>query len=93
MCVEEISKLVKRAYDEGFEDGKKEATTITFPGYGEITTPLKDIQITPSITPSTPWNPSITSPNDWPPSIIYCGRSYTCNLQDDNAGKIANVEA
>ena len=71
MCIKDIADLIKRAYDEGYEDGKKEATTITFPGYGEITTPLKDIQITPN-NPGTPWSPSIT-PNDWPPSVIYCG--------------------
>ena len=70
LTVQEITDLINRAYNEGFEDGKKEATTITFPGYGEITTPLKDIQIQPN-TPNNPWTTPIT-PNDWPPSVIYC---------------------
>ena len=77
LTVQEITDLINRAYNEGFEDGKKEATTITFPGYGEITTPLKDIQIQPN-APTNPWtapnNPWINpiTPNDWPPSVIYC---------------------
>lgn len=75
LTVQEIVDLVKRAYDEGFADGKKEVETVTCPYYisqwGNITTPLKDIQI----TPTTPVNPAapITTPNDWPPNVIYCG--------------------
>ena len=54
-----IIDLINRAYEEGYEDGKTEATviheqTITGPW---ITTPLKDIQ---------------TTPTDWPPNTIYC---------------------
>lgn len=59
-----IIDLINRAYEEGFEDGKTEATviheqTITTPW---ITTPLKDIQVTP---------------NDWPPNPIYCSSADT----------------
>lgn len=56
-----IIDLINRAYEEGYEDGKTEATvihgqTITTPW---ITTPLRDIQTTPG------------TPNDWP-NTIYC---------------------
>lgn len=58
MITPAIIDLINRAYEEGFEDGKAEATvvheTITTPW---ITAPLKDIQ---------------TTPNDWPPNTIYC---------------------
>lgn len=63
MITPAIIDLINRAYEEGYEDGKAEATVvhetitnpwITSPG---ITTPLKDIQITPT---------------DWPPNTIYC---------------------
>ena len=69
LTVQEIVDLVKRAYDEGFADGKKESEVITCPNYGQgwtITTPLKEIQI-PNNTPVTP--------NDWPPNVIYCENS------------------
>lgn len=62
LTVQEIVDLINRAYEEGYEDGKAEATviheqTITTPW---ITTPLRDIQ---------------TTPTEWPPNTIYCGNN------------------
>lgn len=45
LTVQEIVDMIKRAYDEGFSDGKKESQVITCPNYGHgwtITTPLKE---------------------------------------------------
>ena len=39
---EEIVEMIKRAYNEGYSDGKQDGTTITLPEYGKITVPRKE---------------------------------------------------
>ena len=65
---DELDKMLNKAYESGFENGKNS---------------VKDATNMPSITPLTPGTPAPWMPNSpYYPTCLYCSPSVSCDLNN-----------